>query len=193
MAFKKKKKGLSRGEFWQEYQWPLLVALIGFVMIGWGLWEFLFAQESVQVEIIPAEEVVTVWADIQGGVENPGVYQLPFGSRVKDLLIEAGGLSAEADREWLEKNINLAQSLTDGVKIYLPRQGETISGQVAGETSGKININTASLSQLDSLPGIGPKRSQDIIAGRPYGQINELQTVLPKSVFEKIKDQITVF
>jgi len=125
------------------------------------------------------------------------------------LLIRAGGLSAAADREWVSKNINLAQKLQDGAKIYIPTQKEvgrfgglglstSAGGEVAGVSGsvvGKININTASQAQLESLWGIGEKRAADIIANRPYQSIDELVTKakIPKSVVEKIKDKITIY
>lgn len=74
----------------------------------------------------------------------------------------------------------------------------TEGGEVAGEetvVSGKININTASASELDTLWGIGEVRAKDIIDNRSYSSIDELLTkkVIPSNVFEKIKDEITVF
>jgi len=134
---------------------------------------------------------------LAGAVMQPGVYELPSASRLKDLLARAGGLSASADREWIEKNLNLAQKLEDAQKVYIPSQMET-EGEVAGEetvVSGKININTASASELDTLWGIGEARAKAIIDNRPYSSVDELQTkkVIPSNVFERIKDEITVF
>ena len=111
----------------------------------------------------------------------------------------------------VSKNINLAQKLQDSSKIYIPSQKEvrqfggpglsTVGeggGQIAGVSglaAGKININTASQAQLESLWGIGEKRAADIIANRPYQSIDELVTKakIPKSVVEKIKDKIAIY
>lgn len=142
-----------------------------------------------------------IMVDIEGAVEKPGVYSLPFGSRLKDGLIMAGGLSSLADREKIAKGMNLAARLTDGAKVYFPKQGETTSiantsgGIVSGADSDTlININEASEAQLDTLPGIGPVTAQKIISARPYTSIDELvsKKAVSRSVFDKIKDRISV-
>jgi len=169
----------------------VLVAIGGFVMVREGRvpqdGEILIEEESIE------EEKIRV--DIQGAVLNPDVYKLPFSSRVQDLLTAAGGLSEDADREWASRNLNQAAKLKDGEKFYIPGKDE---GKVAGNTASaadKININTASASELDSLPDIGKVRSQKIIDARPYAQIEELleKKVLSSSTFEKIKDKISVY
>ena len=110
------------------------------------------------------------------------MYEIPQKSRIQDGLVAACGLSAKADRVWVyvAKNLNLAIKLTDGIRIYIPIVGEAVgntsvlnasSGVVVGAL---INISTSSESQLESLPGIGPVTAQKIIAGRPYGSLNEL-------------------
>jgi competence protein ComEA len=139
--------------------------------------------------------------DIEGAVVKPGVYSLPLGSRLKDGLIMAGGLSASADREKIAKSMNLAARLTDGAKVYFPKQGEisstvnTQSGVVSSsDVSTLININEASEGQLDTLYGVGPATAQKIIGGRPYSDIQELLTkkIVSRSVFDKIKDRISI-
>ncbi len=161
---------------------------------------FFYGQKEPEIEIISNEdEKETLWVDLAGAVIQPGVYELPSNSRLKDLLALAGGLSAEADREWVSHNLNLAQKLTDSQKIYIPSQSEINSGEgiVAGEKtiSSKININGASASELDSLWGIGEARAKSIIESRPYSAVDELLTkkIIPGNVFEKIKDEIAVF
>lgn len=179
----------------------VFVGLIGLTLLALGIFAvFLTTQDQPQIEILPAEEKTssTIWIDLRGAVQNPGVYELPADSRINDLLILAGGLSASADREWLDKNINLAQKLTDGVKIYIPPRSLGKVGQASQQVAGvadKININTASAVQLDSLWGIGEARAKAIIAGRPYQTIEELITKakIPKNVFEKIKNEITAY
>lgn len=188
---------------WEKNKLPFLLALVGLLLIGVGLLStsFLSSKQS-SVEILPANESArsaSLFVDLEGAVERPGLYELPADSRINDLLIRAGGLSASADREWVEKNLNLAQRLTDGIKIYVPSQGELTEeeGVVAGTSfeSSKININTASKAQLDSLWGIGEARATAIIEGRPYQEIEELkkEKIIPSNVYEQIKDQITVF
>ncbi len=185
---------------WEKGKIPLILGFIGVLLVSVGILTTLFfnQQKESEIEIISGkEETGMIWVDLAGAVMNPGVYELPNESRFKDLLTRAGGLSASADREWVEKNLNLAQKLEDGAKVYIPSQAET-AGEVAGEetaVSGKININTASASELDTLWGIGEVRAKDIIDNRPYSSIGELLTekVIPSNVFEKIKDEISVF
>lgn len=197
--------------FLDKYRVPLVVGLVGFLFVGVGILVILFSSgggDSIEIisETSSASSLSeTLFADIEGSVEKPGVYKLSFGSRVEDLLIAAGGLSPSADRDWVSKSINRAQKLVDGAKIYIPEKGNTSSlsgtggqgvspGGVAGVTA-KINVNTASESVLDTLWGVGPATAQKIISGRPYGQVEELKTkkILNQNVFDRIKDQVTVF
>lgn len=139
-----------------------------------------------------------VKVDIEGAIERPGVYQIPNDSRIQDVLISAGGVTAKADRTYLSVNINLAQYVFDGQKIYIPETGENLPKTVISPTSqansALININNASETDLDSLPGIGTVTADKIIAGRPYQTISQLleKHLVSSSVFEKIKDKITV-
>jgi len=197
------------GEFdwnnlWQKFKIPLVLGLVGIFLVSVGILTTLFLsqQKEPEIEVLPTEEEkTTIFIDLGGAVEKPGLYELPVDSRINDLLARAGGLAAEADREWVEKNLNLAQELSDGVKIYIPSEGETVgeeSGKVAGASAsivGKININTASTSELDTLWGIGEARAKAIITNRPYSSINELlsKKIIPSNVFERIKDEISVF
>jgi competence protein ComEA len=185
----------------EEYKWSVGVGLIGLCLLVVGLINYFSVGQQTTVEIIPADEQTdgTIWVDLGGAVEKPGVYELRADARVNDCLVKAGGLSAEADRDWVEKNINLAQKLSDGQKIYIPSQEETINssdnpGSVAGESS-KININKASVSELDSLWGIGEARASDIVTNRPYQSIEQLlnQKIIPANVYDRIKTQICVY
>lgn len=187
---------MEREPLLQKYQWQISLVLLGLILVGLGVLGTNFlAQKEEEIEVLPAEEVVSgeLLVDIQGAITNPGVYQLPSNSRTNDLLIKAGGLSSEADREWVAKNLNLAEKLTDGKKIYIPKKGEQ---SVAGaKISSQVNINTASSAELDKLWGIGPVTAAKIIDDRPYGRVEELLTkkILKKNVYERIKDQLTIF
>lgn len=186
-------------------RWVVVSGLIGFIFIGFGVFSFragIF--EGTKIEVLEATtggsliagEVVV---EISGAVQNHGVYKLLASERLERLLIASGGLSIEADREWVEKNLNRAAKLVDGQKIYVPKTGELRTQdlehrgeKVAGATTGLINLNNASLNELDSLPGIGAVRAQAIIDNRLYSSPEELfsKKVIPQSVYEKIKDRI---
>jgi competence protein ComEA len=193
---------------------PISLALLGLILVGFGA--FMFRQgsfgETPEIEVLESassverEEIVV---EVAGAVEKPGVYRLENGSRVEDLLIAAGGVSASADRDWMEKMINRAARLKDGQKLYIPGVDEqtdvlsanssggeqTMSGPRGSGLGDLVNINVATLKELDSLPGIGPVYGQNIIEHRPYSSVEELlsRDVIPKSTYEKIKDKIKVY
>ena len=127
---------------------------------------------------------------ISGAVQVPGVYALPSGARVVDVLTQAGGFAADAN----VNAVNQAAPLHDGDQIYVPtiveepatpvpglsnetRQGEMVDVGGSGDVSGPINVNTATAEELDRLPGIGPARAADIIANRPYVSVDDLDRV----------------
>lgn len=195
-------------KFLAAYKVPIIVALCGVILVGGGILAVLVSgREEAKIEIISSEDTQetqkTIFVDIEGAVETPGVYELEKDSRLENLLVAAGGLSAEADREWMAKFLNRAQKLTDGAKIYIPKTGGTtiskdISGEqtVAGEkASALVNVNTASSAELDKLWGIGLVTAAKIIDNRPYQTVEELLTrkILKSNVYERIKDQLTVF
>lgn len=180
---------------------PIVLALAGFALIVFGAFQVISSQKKERVEFQPASTEVKptpskITIDIEGAVIKPGVYSLESQMRFVDALAAAGGMSDEADREYVSKNINLAKTLTDGLKIYIPRVGEQILSSSEGSTSeasSTININTASAGDLDTLPGIGAVTAQKIISGRPYASTDELlnKKILSQSVFDKIKDRIS--
>jgi competence protein ComEA len=101
-----------------------------------------------------------------GAVATPGVYRLPGGSRVDDLVRAAGGPAPEADLEALP----LAALLVDGQRVYVPRQGEAVpmvpGDAPAGTAAGPIDVNTATAEQLEQLPGVGPTIAAAIVNRR---------------------------
>src|SRR3989344_4499404 len=144
----------------------------------------------------------TLYVDVGGAVERPGVYPLPLGSRVKDALIAANGVSANADRRYIAQTINAARPIEDGEKIFIPPFAtislvpQDESQYVFGaQTQSAININTASVSQLDVLPCIGEITAKKIIAGRPYQTIINLREkkIVGQALYEKIKSLITTY
>jgi len=186
--------------FLDRFKLPLALAFLGLVLIVGGI----FASGINKAKVYPKESLVEsakmISVDVSGAVKNAGVYKLNEGLRMEDAINAAGGFSEDADQQYISKYINLAQKLIDGSKIYIPLMGENISvsqvGQVAGTNiSSKININTASQSELEALAGVGPVTAGKIISSRPYQKIEELidKKVIGKSIFEKIKDSIVVY
>jgi competence protein ComEA len=136
---------------------------------------------------------------VAGAVNTPGVYTLPRGSLISDAIAAAGGATNEADLD----RINKAMALQDGAQVFVPRLSQpaptlinppaTRAGQAA--LPGKlVNLNTASLDELDTLPGVGPATAQRIVEGRPYGAVEDLLRVkgIGQATFDKLKDSVTV-
>ena len=147
----------------------------------------------------------TIFVDIGGAVKNPMLVELPDGSRVDDAIQAAGGLKQEADTS----NINRAEFLLDGQKIYIPSLAMDEDGNIieetpsvgsgsVGDTSGKVNINTADSTQLQTLNGVGPATAQKIIdyrqANGSFTSVEDIKNVsgIGDKTFEKLKDFITI-
>lgn len=175
--------------------------------------------QPAPIVIVPPEPTTTpaptstpgpIRVYVNGQVAKENVYELPPGSRVDAAIEAAGGFTDEANTAV----VNLAQPLSDGVQIYVPAIDENVPAPVTlvnnpdtsptaanskGTTAvGLININTATIEELDSLPGIGPSTAERIIAHRessgPFAAIENIMDVtgIGEAKFEKIKDQITV-
>lgn len=144
--------------------------------------------------------------DVSGAVVAPGIYQLPASARVSQAITTAGGLSKRANSQYVAKQLNLATKLADGQKLYIPFAGELIDADLStaqptsviehyqSKSNSLVNLNTASLDELDTLPGIGQKRAQDILAGRPYTSLEQLveRQILTATVMEKLKELVTL-
>jgi competence protein ComEA len=111
---------------------------------------------------------------VAGEVKTPGVYKLPWGSRVQAAIEAAGGITPKAEVSLL----NPAQILTDGDQVRVPAKGASSTLKaVSGASGERINLNTATKDQIESLPGVGPKLAQRIIEGRPYSSLGDLDGV----------------
>ncbi|HVT00805.1 MAG TPA: SLBB domain-containing protein [Patescibacteria group bacterium] len=166
----------------------LALLLLGMMFLGYGLIQMSVPKKTaVKFEdsntTSPASDSATkIKVDVSGEVLKPGVYSLNSNSRVQDAISAAGGLASSADRDYVSKNMNLAQVVTDGAKIYIPKVGEapvvnSNSTQVAGASTtsnGLTSVNTASESELEDLPGIGTVTAGKIIDNRTYSALDEL-------------------
>lgn len=208
-------EGSSFDELLYKYRIPLTVFVAGLIVIGLGIIFIKSGMGSPQtkVEVLEGTTLpqtsIEITAEIAGQVVSPGIYKLTPDSRIDDLLIAAGGLSVDADRDWTAKNLNRAAKINDGQKIYIPsisEQSKVLSAKVSGgdqtistailsDSNTLVDINTATLGELDKLPGIGPTYGQNIIDHRPYSNKEELLSkgVLKKNVYEKIKDRVSVY
>ncbi len=171
----------------------ILGVLSGFLLAGAIL--FFVLPERGQPIIIATTTPGSVLCQIDGAVHNPGVYSFISGERVQDAVIRAGGLQDDADIT----AINLAQVLSDGQKLYIPAKNERISTEILSESeTAIININTATLEQLGTLPGIGPSKAADIVTYREqkgvFLNIHDILNVpgIGQSIFDKIETLITV-
>ncbi|AOA00949.1 hypothetical protein BFC22_08375 [Carnobacterium divergens] len=155
----------------------------------------------------PSPEKLVV--DIKGAVKNPGVYGVTSDMRLIDAINLAGGFTGEAD----QSQMNLALRLTDQLMIYVPKNGEELtmeqslkqpvkSGEKVNEEVAskglKVNLNTASVAELQTLAGVGLKKAEDIIRYREengsFQQIEELTKVsgIGEKTYEALKEQLTV-
>lgn len=161
--------------------------------------------DSAAVEIRSAGSN-TVLVHICGEVQTPGVYELAADSRICDVLLLAGGFTANADTE----AVNMAAGIEDGMQIVIPaetdrtpettgnssyRTGETAAGNTESQL---VNINTADKETIMSLPGIGAGKAEAVIAYREAGgvfkDIKDIMLVdgIKEGVYAKIKDKICV-
>jgi competence protein ComEA len=142
-----------------------------------------------------ADQDEMILVDIEGGVVRPGVYRLPQNSRIDDVLGFAGGFTDQADMEAVARSINRAAKLSDGAKIYVPIKNMTTEDNRPGvEGITMININTASRTELEDIPGIGPVTADKIISARPFTRLEELveRNVLSISLYDKVKNLLTL-
>ncbi|KOP83514.1 helix-hairpin-helix domain-containing protein [Cytobacillus solani] len=164
--------------------------------------EWLTSERTVNENIVEHEEEVIVIVDVKGAVNNPGVYEAESEDRVIDMINMAGGLKESAD----EAKINFATRVEDEMVIYVPEIGEEMEQEggmmtVMGGTDqkdGKVNINTADDTELQTLTGIGPAKAAAIIDYRekngPFKVIEDLKLIsgIGEKSFEKLKEQIKV-
>jgi competence protein ComEA len=164
------------------------------------------------IQLIPPPTQAPAIVHVSGAVVEPGLYTLPAGSRLKDAIDAAGGSLPNANLNM----INLAALVIDGEQTWIPYQTqenpetqqpnnslniplqENQSLDTLQDDPILVNINTATLAELESLPGIGPQKAGEIIAYReehgPFQRIEEIENVsgIGPATFEKLKDLICV-
>lgn len=158
-------------------------------------------QEEVKVgddfDSEEAGEAADIYVDISGCVKNPGVYKVEPGTRIFQVIERAGGLTDGADTE----SVNRAEEVADGQKIvirHMEASSEEESIINSDKSSGKVNINTADMSELQSVPGIGPATAQKIIEYREHnGKFKSVEDILNVSgigdkTLENMRPYITV-
>lgn len=190
----------------------VLYVLIG-VMAGFALAGLLFfisrAPAGEPIVLQPAPTKAPIAVHVVGAVPRPGLYEFAEGARVQDAIDAAGGQLSSADTS----SINLAALLEDGQQLVIPykdgevpsaseTQAPNLPGAEATDESSNasdlVNINTATVDELDSLPGIGPTIAQRIVDYReqngPFDTIEDIMNVsgIGPSTYEQIKDLIIV-
>jgi len=138
----------------------------------------------------------TIFVDVEGAVAEPGIRELPAGSRVADAIAAAGGYAADADLQ-AAAAINLAQPLNDGEQVRVPAVGDVPPGQPSpepasagagaggGDATGLVDLNSATPEQLESLPGVGPVTVQKIVAARQERPFTSLEDAVERGVIHR--------
>ena len=191
----------------EEHRREVLLALLGAILIGSGVfWMRSGGIKETEVQIVGGQELGSssrsgeLVIDVSGEVIRPGVYKLSSGARVEEALAAAGGITSDADINYIEKYLNRAMRLLDGQKIYIPQSGG--GPAIAGQENNKlfaennlVSINKGTQVELEGLPEIGSKTAAKIISNRPYQSILELlsKKIVGQKVYEQIKDQISVW
>ncbi|MGV8050542.1 MAG: helix-hairpin-helix domain-containing protein [Anaerolineaceae bacterium] len=193
-------------KLWQN----ILIGIFGGLLLGGVILLFILPQRGQPIQLVtiapdltpaPSPTVAPIQVHVAGAVKQPGLYSLQPGARVQDGINAANGTTENADLE----RLNLSAFLNDGERLYVPLQGQVVptdevtkGSQPVLEINGLVNINTATLEQLISLPGIGSTKASAIITYRadhgPFTQIDELLNVsgIGPVTLENIKPLITL-
>ncbi|MCA9391795.1 ComEA family DNA-binding protein [candidate division WWE3 bacterium] len=188
--------------FVERYKYELLASMaLMSLLSGIVCAVFIFRHKASEVKFSDGssgqvqEERSTILVEMSGAVVNPGTKELSQGARLNDAIDAAGGLTTDANDAWVNEYLNMVKLLEDGEKYYIPTLQESTDSEEDHAKSGKININTATVEELKTLPGIGDAYAQRIIDGRPYTSVDQLINVSgigPKRL-EQLRDQVGVY
>lgn len=209
---------------WEKKKWLVIGGII-LACLGFGLWEqqprelhqgtLPVRQEATETQ--KRRETAKICVYVSGAVQAPGLYYVKPGIRYQEAIVQAGGMTEDAD----ETRVNLAKKCKDGCQVNVPFQKGTknkkssskgslaksssgsSSGAAAGAaagtalTGGKVNVNTATAEELESLPGIGPSLAQRIIAQRQKASFQSVEDLLQVSgigrgTLAKFQDRLEV-
>jgi competence protein ComEA len=181
----------------------LVVGLAGAVLVGRHLLHG--GGSASRAGAVPAAVDVaptaprSVVVHVVGAVRRPGLYHLRTGSRIADAVRRAGGTTRKADLE----SINLAAPLEDGLQVVVPRKvsapapGSALLPGAPAEPAGPVHLNTATLEQLDTLPGVGPVTAQKIVdwrsANGAFRSVDDLDAIpgIGPARIEQLRDLVT--
>jgi competence protein ComEA len=168
-------------------EWPITIGLLALVLLGVGF----AVRPQIAASRLATLEYPPIVVSVSGEVTRPGTYELPWGARSADAIKAAGGATKAAETSLL----NPASQLEDGEQLLVPGKAVANTMPLAGTaviSNERINLNTASLAQLEALPGVGPKFAARLIAGRPYSgfeDVDRVKGVGPK-MLEKLKNLV---
>jgi len=182
--------------------WKLLLALALPLLLGVGVVAGAYLYSSAAVKPQPVQAAAApanlempapagLLVHVVGAVEHPGLYRMKRGDRVYDAIAAAGGVSVEAD---ITRLPNLAGRLKDGEQVKVA----FAKGSSGGIVVTRVNLNTATLTELDTLPGVGPALAQRILDYRAqhgsFGSVDDLRHVagIGDAKFAELKDLVTV-
>jgi competence protein ComEA len=190
-----------------RYRGYLITSLVWIIILGlYIVYDRWPRPEAIVIETpstVPSATVGLIVIQVTGAVHTPGIYRLPSDARSQQAIEAAGGLLPDANADGL----NLAARLADGQQVYVPRVGETPPQPPASPkgtftaipgAGNLVNLNTATVEQLDALPCIGPVLAQRIMAYReangPFKSLQELDQVdgIGPACIEKLRSSIVI-
>ena len=164
-----------------------LLAIAGRTLAGAGA----ASEQPAQPLVAESPAVVSrLVVHVAGAVRRPGLYRLAEGKRVADAVARAGGATAPADTA----AINLAAPLADGMQVLVPRRGPAVGGKQPG---GRVSLGSATLAELDALPGVGPVTAQKILDFRTqhggFRSVDDLDAIpgIGPARIEQLRDVVS--